>query len=258
MASYLEGQQRGRKEADDRAKELAAALRQKRIDEQNDLMRTYQISGLKRQEEAAGREPQDRAELESLLVAARGGNADAIAKVIARRPDLADEFRGSKEGRKQVVDGQIVDVDAGTSSPIKGFKAQAPASSVGDRLVQSQAFSAAQAAKGAFDSMLARRPEARRPVMIDTEKGFVEDPAATADKRAAFSADSTAKAQDVQSTFAAARAIGAPVGLPAAVLTPVQVQAKAAIDAINASSLPKAEKLKRISGVKAKLASLNK
>jgi hypothetical protein len=49
-ASWLEGQQRGRKEADDRAKELAAALRQKRIDEQNELMQNAQIGKLNKPE----------------------------------------------------------------------------------------------------------------------------------------------------------------------------------------------------------------
>jgi hypothetical protein len=256
-AGWMEGQQKGRKEADERSRQAAAALRQKHIDEQNDLIAGYQISGFKRKEADAAREPADRAELESLLIAARSGDPTAIAKVIARRPDLADEFRAAKEGRKQVVDGQIVDVDAGTSIPIAGYEAPPVRATAADRLVQSQAFSAAQAAKGAYDSMLTRRPEARRPVMVDTEKGFVEDAAATADKRNAFSADSTAKAQDVQGAFAAARAVGAPVGLPTAVLTPIQLKAKEAISAINASNLPKAEKLRRIAGVNKKLASLN-
>lgn len=50
-SGWLEGQQRGRKEADDRAKEIAAQLRQKRLDEQNALWQNTQMGRWKSDDE---------------------------------------------------------------------------------------------------------------------------------------------------------------------------------------------------------------
>lgn len=192
-------------------------LRQKRLDEQNDLLQTYQISGLKRREDEAAQAPIHQAELERLLVAARGGDADAIAKVIARRPDLADEFRAPKPTNPLIGSPEWEKAER-----FKASLKKSASSDVENRLDQRQALSQAQAAKRAYDQMLARRPEARKPVLIeDPKKGWMEEPRATAEKRAAFSADSTFKAQDVKDTFAAAKAAGAPVHIPAGILRPV-------------------------------------
>jgi len=82
-------------------------------------------------------------------------------------------------------------------------------------MLRSQLFTAATGARSAYNSTLARRPEAQRAVK--DAMGIAIDPEATAAKRADFSADSTAKAQDVIAADAASRASGnasiLPVGL---------------------------------------------
>lgn len=89
-SGWLEGQQRGRKEAEERAKELAAALRQKRIDEQNALLQNAQLGHLTKQTELMG--VPKAAEPYTLAPRARryGANNELLAEGALEQADVVE------------------------------------------------------------------------------------------------------------------------------------------------------------------------
>lgn len=107
-SGWLEGQQRGRKEAEDRAKEMAAMLRQKAIDEQNALLQNAQIAKLNKPE----------APPEVSRGAAIFQDGKWIVPSPYEAPERNEQIVSGVEGTFALRDGELYEV--GTGKPYSG------------------------------------------------------------------------------------------------------------------------------------------